>query len=271
MVRPSSVDPDKVQKCIKYLKNRPDMKVPEAMKLANFFVEEVADLSLRQFIQRSLPGKMLTDLKAHTLGSLPPPPPQPDCAERGLNRAINYEGAVIEPDPRACAIAVTPSPLLPRPPPVATPQNGPSSSAVSMTSAASMTVTLTIAANKRKIWNQAYYAKKKKLRLLDFEPDATAADYTAVADATAVATTTATNAVATADSAFAVAALTNGLSIIAKVLPPPPPPPPLTVPLPSLADSRLSPTLPQQLIHDLLMPMTPCACQRRARWQRVGR
>ena len=75
MVRPSSVDPDKVQKCIKYLKNRPDMKVPEAMKLANFFVEEVADLSLRQFIQQSLPGKMLMDLKAHTLGSLPPPPP----------------------------------------------------------------------------------------------------------------------------------------------------------------------------------------------------
>ena len=50
MVRPSSVDPDKVQKCIKYLKNRPDMKVPEAMKLTNFSVEEVADGSLRRFI-----------------------------------------------------------------------------------------------------------------------------------------------------------------------------------------------------------------------------
>jgi hypothetical protein len=63
MVTPSSVDPDKVQQCIKYLKNRPDMKVPEAMKLTNFAAEEVADLSLRCFIQQSLPGKTLKGMK----------------------------------------------------------------------------------------------------------------------------------------------------------------------------------------------------------------
>jgi hypothetical protein len=51
MVRPSSVDPDKVQKCIKYLKNWRDMKVPEVMKLTNFSVKEVANLSLRSYIQ----------------------------------------------------------------------------------------------------------------------------------------------------------------------------------------------------------------------------
>jgi hypothetical protein len=59
MVKSSSVDPDEDQKCIKYLKNRPDMKVPEAMKQTNFSVDQVADLSLHRFIQRSLPGKTL--------------------------------------------------------------------------------------------------------------------------------------------------------------------------------------------------------------------
>ena len=80
MVRPSSVDPDTVSKCIKYLKNWLDMKVLEAMKLANLSVEEVADLSLHRFIQQSFLGKTLQSLKVHVMGSLPSPPPQPDCS-----------------------------------------------------------------------------------------------------------------------------------------------------------------------------------------------
>ena len=76
------------------------------------------------------------------------------------------------------------------------------------------------------------YHAKKKLRLLDSELDA------ANADATTVATT---------DSAAAVTAVTNGLSIIAEVNALPP----LTVPPPSPTDSRLLPTSPQQLIHGL--------------------
>lgn len=56
----------------------------------------------------------------------------------------------------------------------------------------------------------------------------------------------------------------------------PPPPPPLTVwtqlpPLPlSPTDSRLLPTLPQQLIHCISTPMAPCTRHRRAGWQRVA-
>ncbi len=76
-----------------------------------------------------------------------------------------------------------------------------------------------------------YYAKKK-LRLLDFEPDATNADATTVA---------------TTDSAAAVTAVTDGLSIIADVNALPP----LTVPPPSPTDSQLLPMSPQQLIHGL--------------------
>ena len=59
MVRSSSVDPDMVEKCIKCLINWPDLKVPQAMKLTNFFVKEVANLSLCRSIQQSLPGKTL--------------------------------------------------------------------------------------------------------------------------------------------------------------------------------------------------------------------
>ena len=104
VVRPSSVDLDKVKKCIKYLIIRPDLKVPQAMKLTNLSVQEVANLLLRRFIQRSLPGKTLHVLKAHMSRSLlpPPPPPQPDRAERRLNRAIDDEGALVKPGSHAC-------------------------------------------------------------------------------------------------------------------------------------------------------------------------
>ena len=133
MVRPSSVDPDMVNKCVKYLKKHPDLKVPAAMKQTNFSPKEVANLSFHCLICQSLPGKTMTSLKAHALLSLPP---QPDRAERRLNRAIGDEGAVVEPGSRSCAIAHTLFPLLPQPPRLAMPQGGSSSSAVSTALAA---------------------------------------------------------------------------------------------------------------------------------------
>jgi hypothetical protein len=104
MVRSSSVDPDMVEKCVKCLINRPDLKAPQTMKLTNFSIEEVANLSLRCLIQQSLPGKMLEGLKAHALLSLLS---RPGCAERLGNCAINVEGTrVLKPGSRACLIAV---------------------------------------------------------------------------------------------------------------------------------------------------------------------
>jgi len=163
MVRPSSVDPGMVNKCVKYLKKHPDLKVPAVMKQTNFSAEEVANLSLRRLIRRSLPGKTMTSLKAHALLSLPP---QPDRAERRLNLAIGDEGAVVEPGSHSCAIAHTLSPLLPQPPPLVTPQGGSSSSAVSTALAVLMTEKSKMAANKRK-WNRAYYQKKKKSKAVN--------------------------------------------------------------------------------------------------------
>jgi hypothetical protein len=75
MNRLRSVDPDKLKKVIETLLNMPNMKVPQAMLLARFSDEEVANLSLRWFIQQSLPGKTVKGLKAHVSSPLPPPPP----------------------------------------------------------------------------------------------------------------------------------------------------------------------------------------------------
>jgi len=152
------------------------------MKLTNFSVEKVANLSLHHLIQQSLPGKikMLEGLKAHALLSLPP---QPDRAERLGNRAIDDEDAlVVEPGSRVCAIAMTSSSLLPWPPPAAMPQSWPSLSAASTALAALTTATLTMEANKWKSWDHTYYAKKKRC-LLNFEPDAAAATTTTIATA----------------------------------------------------------------------------------------
>ena len=95
------------------------------MKLINSSVEEVANLSLHHFIQQSLPvpGKTLKGLKVHVSGSLPPPPQQPDCAERHLNCDVDLATCVL---PCVRVIVVTPSPLLPQPPSTAMPGGQPS-------------------------------------------------------------------------------------------------------------------------------------------------
>jgi hypothetical protein len=83
------------------------MTVLEAMKLTNFSVEEVANRVLHHIIQGSLPGKTMKGLKVHALASLPPPPPQPDCSEWRLNRAIDDKGSVIERDSFSLAASAT--------------------------------------------------------------------------------------------------------------------------------------------------------------------
>ena len=102
--------------CIKYINNWLDLEVPQAMKLINFSIKEVANLSLHCFIKQSLPGKMLKGLKAHVAGPLLLSPPLPDCTKRLHNCTIDDAGACsCAANVGACAqvIAVTHSPLLP--------------------------------------------------------------------------------------------------------------------------------------------------------------
>jgi hypothetical protein len=154
MDRSRSVNLDKLKKVIKTLLNMPDMKVLQAILLARFSDKEVANLSLRWFIQQSLPGKTLKGLKAHVSGPLPPPPPQPDHGERLCNHAIIDKAICIEEGSHAAgvgacerAIPATPSPLPPLPLALARPQGLPPS----------LVSTLTAAVKKRKSWDRAYY------------------------------------------------------------------------------------------------------------------
>jgi hypothetical protein len=210
--RSRSVDPDKLKKVIKTLLNIPDMKVSQAMLLARFSDEEVANLSLRWFIQQSLPGKTLKGLKAHVLGPLPPPLPQPDCGERLCNRSINDKAVRIEEGSHAAgigacerAILASPSPLLPLPLALARPQGWPPS----------LVSTSTAAVKKRKSWDRAYYLKKK-LCVLKVELAAATAVIApasvAVAAPAAVATAAADPAAVAASAAAAAAAASAGVA-----------------------------------------------------------
>jgi hypothetical protein len=215
MDRSRSVDPDKLKEVIKTLLNMPDLKVPQAMLLARFSDKEVANLSLRWFIQQSPPGKTLKGLKVHVSGPHPPPPPQPDHGERLCNRAINGKAVHIKEGSHAAGIGAcergilaTPSPLLPLPLALARPQGQPSS----------LVSTSKAAVKNWKSWNRAYYLKKK-LRVLKVELAAAAAVITptsvAVAAPAAIAAAAADPAVAAASSTAAAAATAASASAAA--------------------------------------------------------
>jgi hypothetical protein len=147
-------DPDKLKQVIKTLIKRQDMKILQAMLLARFLDKKIADLSLRCFIRKSLPGKLVKGLKAHVLGPLRLPSPQPDCTERFCSCAI--DDAVVRIEEGSCAagvgacesaIAVMPSPFPPCQLAFARPQKLPPS----LVSAS------TAAVKKWKIWDEAYY------------------------------------------------------------------------------------------------------------------
>jgi hypothetical protein len=142
MERSKSVHPDKLKKVIKTLISLPDLKVLQAMLLARFSDKEVANLSLRRFIRQSLLGKMVKGLKAHVLGPLPPPPPQPDCSKQLCNCVIDDDTVHIKEGScdagiGACerAIAMTPFPLLLLPLALARPRGRPPSSVSASTAA----------------------------------------------------------------------------------------------------------------------------------------
>jgi hypothetical protein len=207
MDRSRSVDPDKLKKVIKTLLNMSNMKVPQAMLLARFSGEEVANLSLRWFIQQSLPDKTLKGLKVHVLCPLPPPPPQSDHGEWLYNCAIDDKAIRIKEGSHAAgigacvrAILATLSPLPPLPLALARPQGWPPS----------LVSTSTAAVKKQKSWNRVYYLKKK-LRVLKVElPSGTAViapASVAIAAPAAIAAAAAGPAAAAASSAAAAATL----------------------------------------------------------------
>jgi hypothetical protein len=57
---------------LNFILQMPKLRVPDAMKLAMFSDEDIADLGLRRFLQRALPGGTVKAMKAHLGAFLPP-------------------------------------------------------------------------------------------------------------------------------------------------------------------------------------------------------
>ena len=95
------VDPAKKKKNINILLQVPNLCVPEAMKLAKFTKDDVADLGLRHFLQCALPGGTVNAMKAHVAQLLPLQPrrnqhPTLDDTIANVNAAIvNVEANIV--------------------------------------------------------------------------------------------------------------------------------------------------------------------------------
>ena len=69
-----TVDSTKKKEFINIFLLMPESSVLNAMKHAKFTEEDIADLRMRRFLQRALPGGSIKGLKAYIAGLLPPPP-----------------------------------------------------------------------------------------------------------------------------------------------------------------------------------------------------
>jgi hypothetical protein len=84
-----TVDPAKKKKFLNFILQMPKLCVPDAMKLAMFSNEDIADLGLRRFLQRALSGGTVKAMKAHLGAFLPPKPPPPSCHDRCQKRSVD--------------------------------------------------------------------------------------------------------------------------------------------------------------------------------------
>jgi hypothetical protein len=84
-----TVNPAKLKKFLNVMLQAPKLRVPDAMKLANFSVKDITDLSLRRFLQNSLPGGTIKAMKAHLVGLLSPKPPPPDHHNQCQKRLVD--------------------------------------------------------------------------------------------------------------------------------------------------------------------------------------
>ena len=79
--RQFTVDSAKKKEFINIFLLMPESSVLNAMKKAKLTEEDIANLQMRRFLQRALPGGSIMGLKAYIAGLLPPPP---DCLQRKL-------------------------------------------------------------------------------------------------------------------------------------------------------------------------------------------
>ncbi len=87
--RQFTVDPAKKKKFLNFILQMPKLCVPDAMKLAMFSDQDIADLGLRRFLQHALPGGTVKAMKAHLGAFLPPKPPPPSRHDRCQKQLVD--------------------------------------------------------------------------------------------------------------------------------------------------------------------------------------
>jgi hypothetical protein len=87
--RQFTVDPAKKKKFLNFILQMPKLRVPDAMKLAMFSNEDIADLGLMRFLQRALPGGIVKAMKGHLGAFLPPKPPPPSHHDQCQKRLVD--------------------------------------------------------------------------------------------------------------------------------------------------------------------------------------
>jgi hypothetical protein len=103
--RQFTVNPAMLKKFPNVMLQAPKLCVLDAMKLANFSDKDITDLSLRCFLQRSLPGGMIKAMKAHLAGLLPPKPPPPDCHNQHQKRSVDNSIVNVKRTPSAHGVS----------------------------------------------------------------------------------------------------------------------------------------------------------------------
>ena len=93
-----TVDRAKKEKFINIFLLMPETCVDDAMRSAKYTEEDIADLRMRRFLQRALPGGSIKGLKAYVAGLLPPQPHHNQRPMRSVDNAAivaNFDAAIV--------------------------------------------------------------------------------------------------------------------------------------------------------------------------------
>jgi hypothetical protein len=136
-----TVDLAKKKKFLDFILQMPKLRVPDAMKLAMFSDKDIADLGLRRFLQRALPGGTVQAMKAQLAG-VPPATDRDQRHDQRKKRSVDETVLVTDllsttMDQLVATAAKEPT-TRGSPPTMATPPSQTTTSSSSSSSAAAM-------------------------------------------------------------------------------------------------------------------------------------
>jgi hypothetical protein len=157
-----TVDPAKKKEFINIFLLMPESSILNAMKQAKFTEEDIADLRMRRYLQRALPGGSIKGLQAYIAGLLPPPPdrrqrkPPPEMASSPEDQVADRHQRNPPPhlpvDPAATAAPSEEVTFI--------------DSGETVLSLLSAGTAATKRKVKRKLWNRDFYINKKNQKMV---------------------------------------------------------------------------------------------------------